>query len=174
MPSSLVSQPLVLPNVIIWDPLQQFPRVFGNQKAMTCLEHNCNHALKALWWQDGSKERYNPGSIHGMKGEVLIIAQILHCSNGHQITTCDARILLSTFSNKLCIPFILLHRCGFTWELSELIFALAMQGLSFSNIEAILSWHANYRTQLIFLSHWSLSEQLVSVPPSFLSAHFVL
>ena len=84
----------VLPDVIIWDPHQQFPKEFG--QALNCFEDDCHQSLKLLRWQDGYKEWHKPRSIHGINGEVLIVAQILYCSNGHQITTCDASILLMT------------------------------------------------------------------------------
>ena len=115
--------------MIIWDPLQQFPKEFGQE--LNCFEDDCYQSLKLLRWQDGYKEWYKPRSIHGIIGEVLIVAQILYCSNGHQITTRDARIL-SVIHNKLCIPFILLHKCWLRRDLSEIIFALATQGLSAS------------------------------------------
>ena len=138
------------------------------QASMNCFEDDCYQYLKLLRWQDGYKEWYKPRFIHGINGEVLIVSQILYYSNGQQITTRDTRIL-SMIHNKLCIPFILLHKCGLTRDLSEMIFALATQGLSFSNIETILSWRAQeryYQTQIIFLSCWFLSEQSAS-PPSF-------
>ena len=66
------------------------------------------------------------------------------------------------FSDKTWIPFILLHRCGWTWDLSELSFTLAAQGLSFSDVEALLYEHIQeryYRTQIVFL--FKLSHKLL-------------
>ena len=88
-----------------------------------------------------------------MNGPVILVALIRHCSQGHQITTCDPRVL-AKIHDRRCIPFILLHRCGMTRDLSEFIFALAVQGLSFSDIETLLWWRIQeryYRSQITFL-----------------------
>ena len=151
-------QDYFLPDVLIWDPVQQFPTVFGTQEKLKCFEPNCELPLQCLRWQDGYRTRYNPRSLYGLNGPVFLIAQILYCSQQHQITTCDARVL-AKFSDKTCIPFILLHRCGWTRDLSEMIFALVAQGSSFSDIEALLYGRIQeryYRAQIVLLCNLSL------------------
>ena len=174
-------QDYLLPDVIIWDPVQQFPAVFGAQEELKCFEPNCGLPLQCLRWQDGYKPRYNPRSVYGLNGPVFLVGQILHCSQHHQITTCDPRVL-AKFSDKTCIPFILLHRCGWTRDLSELIFTLAAQGLSFSDIEALLYGRIQeryYRTQIVFLfnlshkllpQHSSCTPAITSLPPCMLQS----
>jgi len=84
-----------------------------------------------------SLQWYTPRCLYGIGGPVLLLCQIFHCPQHHFITTCDPRVL-AAFRQRVCIPFVLLHRSGVTREVYHLISDLACQGFSFSDIERII------------------------------------
>ena len=127
-----------LPEVIIWDPIRQFPAIFSGGRLL-CEDEQCRLPMKLLTWQDGSKQRYNPRCLYGVRGVVVLVGQIHYCPNGHFLTTCNPRFL-ATFSERNCIPFILLYRSGITRELQDLIFNMASRGKAFTDIETLLLW----------------------------------
>ena len=95
--------------------------------------------------------------MYGLNGIVLIVAQILHCRNGHQVTTCAARIL-NQFSDRAYLPFILFHRSGITRALSQLIFTQASLGTPFEDIEAVIrscNVDRHFRSVLMYYSYIS-------------------
>ena len=78
-----------------------------------------------------------PRKIYGLSSMVLLVGQILHCGNGHQITTYDPRIV-DMFSDRMCVPFVLFHRSGVTRELVQQIFTQASLGTHFKDIEDLV------------------------------------
>lgn len=128
-----------LPEVIIWDPLCQFPALFINKIPPICTERYCRLPMKHVVWQDGSSRRYYPRCIYGTRGCVVLVCQIFRCARGHFMTSCDPRIL-QHFERKQVIPFILLHKSGVTRELQLQIFRLCSQGRSFCDIHKFLLW----------------------------------
>ena len=46
-----------LPEVIVWDPISQFPALFVNSQPFLCIEPKCNQEMKFVAWQDGSSQR---------------------------------------------------------------------------------------------------------------------
>ena len=121
-----------LPEVIIWDPLCQFPALFINKIHPICTERDCRLPMKHVVWQDGSSRRYYLGCIYGTRGCVVLVCQIYRCARGHFMTSCDPHTL-QHFAIKEVIPFILLHKSGVTRELQLQIFRLCSQGISFSD-----------------------------------------
>ena len=141
-----------IPDVIIWDPIHQFPSLF---KDISCLEDGCDRVIKFKAWQDGSSMRYNPRCLYGIHGCVLLVCPIYCCARGHTITACDPR-MLQHFPEREIIPFILLHKCGVTRQLQRLIFQLCSQGKSFSDIETLLLWSVqdqHAQQQLMYTHH---------------------
>ena len=164
-----------LPEIIIWDPLRQFPAVFQCMKNLICPEEQCKQPVTFLTWQNGLKQRYNPRCLYGVRGLVVLVCQIYYFPKGHFLVISDAR-LLANFPEKTCIPFVLFHRSGLTRELMHMIFNLASLGSSFSDIEALLLWtvqqeHAKHGI-LMWSSYYgkTLSSELL-FPPT--SSHFM-
>ena len=98
-----------LPEVIIWDPLRQFPALFSDKIPPICPESNCGLKMNYIVWQDGSSSRYYPRCIYGTNGCVVLVCQIYRCQQGHFMTGCDPRIL-QHFTRKEVIPFIIFHK----------------------------------------------------------------
>ena len=128
-----------LPEIIIWDPLRQFPTIFQCMKNIICPEEQCKQPMTFLTWQHGSKQRYNLKCLYGVRGLVVLVCQIYYCPRGHFMATSDPRFL-ANFPERNCIPFVLLHRSGVTRELMRTIFNMATLGSTFSEIEAFLLW----------------------------------
>lgn len=149
-----------LPEVIIWDPLCQFPALFMNKIPPTCTEKDCRLLMKHVVWQDGSSRRYYPRCIYGSRGCVVLVCQIYRCARGHFMTSCDPRIL-QHFTRKEVIPFILLHKSGVTRELQLQIFRLCSQGRSFSDIRMLLLWSVqdDNAQRMMYEHHTSSSQQ---------------
>ena len=140
-----------LPDVLLWDPFQQYSSLFKN--AFLCPEDGCNTLMHFLTWQDGSKERYRPRTLYGLNGIVLLVGQIFRCSHGHLITNYDPR-LLNIFPDRSCLPFMLLHKCGLTLELVNYIFSLASQGMDFTNICNAIKGNCDARYYRSQLAYW--------------------
>ena len=134
-----ISAACLLPDVLIWDPPIQYSIIFA-EATLPCFEDRCKQSLEPLHWQDGSIQRYLPRTIHGINEPVLLVCQIFRCRAGHFITTCDPRVLKKYFVDRNTIPFVLFHKGGLTRELYNWIFMLASEGVSFLDIELLLSW----------------------------------
>ncbi len=140
-----------LPDVLLWDPFQQYPLLF--KEVFMCPEDGCGLPMKFLTWQDGSKARYNPRTLYGVNGIVLLVGQIFRCSSGHLVTTYDPR-RLSVFPDRSCLPFMLLHKCGLTVELVDFIFVLASQGTSFKDIHQAIKGNCQARYHRSQIAYW--------------------
>ena len=140
-----------LPDVLIWDPLHQYPQLF--RVPLQCPEDGCNLPMQFLTWQDGSKVRYQLRTLYGINGIVLLVGQIFRCSCGHLVTNYDPR-LLSIFPDRSCLPFMLLHKCGLTVELINFIFALASQGTSFKDIHQAIKGSCEARYYQSQIAYW--------------------
>ena len=146
-----------LPEVIMWDPIHQFPILFRDSLPLSCSEESCDCNIKFMQWQDGSTKRYNPRCLYGINGCVVLVCPIYCCSRGHMITACDPRILRH-FPEREVIPFVLLHKCGITRQLQRLVFQLCSQGKSFSDIETLLLWSVqdHYAQQQLVYTHQTI------------------
>lgn len=151
---------LFLPEVIVWDPVLQFPKIFDEhnlQSVMLCNNDKCGKPIKFVTWQDGSTERYYPRCIYGMHGVVLLVCKIYRCPNGHMITSCDPHFL-DYFPERNIIPFFLLHKSGVTRELQSFVFHLSSLGKSFADIQNIILWTIQtYHAQRITICNHKLS-----------------
>lgn len=155
-----------LPDVIVWDPLKQYPAISANNPDVlsVCYEEGCGLPLKLLCWQDGRKPRYNPRCLYGVSGITVLLCQIYTCSQNHFITTCDPRVQ-KTFSNHAIVPFVLLHRTGITQEACHTIFDMASQGTSFADIEAFLLWRCQEKHSITYLHMQELQQRECPIQP---------
>ena len=164
------SQDYLLPD-IIWDPVQQFPAVFETEEKLKCFEPNCGLPLQCLRWQDGYKPRYNPRSIYGLKWSC-----VPRCTDSALFPTTSNYDL---WSMQRCWPnsvtklvfhlYCYIDVVGLE-TFPNWLFTLAVQGLSFSDIEVLLYGHIQeryFRTQIVFLcnlSHKLLPQQSSCTP----------
>lgn len=115
---------LILPHIILWDPLNQLSSYFP--QGMLC--PNCSQPLKKIaHWKSGQ-----PRIIHDTHNTVLIVPAVYTCDYEHTLVATDPRILkIFTFDR---IPFILLHRTGFTKTFINSIIQLLYGGMELSTI----------------------------------------
>ncbi len=82
---------VLLPRVILWDPLTQFPMFFGN--GMPCPTPGCSQNLCLLRWNTGSSAGHCPRFLHEMECISLLVSAVYRCVEGHEIVSTDPRIL---------------------------------------------------------------------------------
>ena len=118
----------LLPRVIIWNPLVQFPSLFG--QGLSCF--TCGRLLVAGRWNTGCRTSTQPRVLHDLESIVMLIANNYRCSNGHNTLSYDPRILSLIPSDT--VPFLLSHKSGYTNQLMKIVLGLTEQGNDFSKI----------------------------------------
>lgn len=113
----------MLPYVLLWDPLRQL-NVFTQRQ--TCLDENCRSILQFHSWRIGTSEGNKPRIIHASENTVLLVSAVYSCENGHIILGSDARIIKIIPSQF--VPFILLHKIGFTKQFMSTVIHLIGEG----------------------------------------------
>ena len=93
--SEIPSDPstLLMPRVIIWNPLLQFPLI--RLSLEKCLKENCNGDLTFYTWANGERKGMQPRLIHDMQSIVILVGAIYRCSSDHVVYSTDANILYS-------------------------------------------------------------------------------
>ena len=118
----------ILPHVILWDPLNQFPSSFPH--GISC--PTCSKLLdKITYWKWGQSTGLQPRVIHGLETTILIVPAI--CGNKHTLVSTDPRILNILKYEQL--PFVLLHRTGFSKQFVLSIIQLLSEGMTISRVE---------------------------------------
>ena len=121
---------IVLPYLLIWDPLHQFPLHFRN--SIPCIQ--CGSALVVDSWKYGQTNALQPRVIHCLYHTVLLVSVVYMCENGHEVPSTDPRIL-QMLKVEEHVPFILLHKSGFTRDFVHTILLLYIQGMPLKSIE---------------------------------------
>ena len=116
---------LLLPRVMLWHPLVQFPLLF--QTLAVCPNEHCTGLLQFHEWVIGQSKGKQPRSIHDTKSIVLLIGAIYKCSENHVVYSTDPRYLKRI--DRVHLPFVLLHRTGFTRTFIHCVISLAQEGL---------------------------------------------
>lgn len=120
----------IMPQVIVWNPLIQFPLLQDSMKK--CPRENCDGTLVLHMWSDGQIKGMQPRLLHDIRYMILLVSAIYKCSHEHIIYATDASLLKVIPS--IHIPFILLHRSGFTRGFVQHVVSLAQEGLSMEAI----------------------------------------
>ena len=121
---------IILPRVILWNPLVQIPLL--SSILVQCPFEHCESSLVLHSWTMGQNNGRLPRLIHDTEGVALLVSALYKCSNGHLIYSTDPRLM-----KKISIPylpFILLHRTGFTRSFITNVGSLVQQGLSMNCI----------------------------------------
>ena len=131
--SEIPSDPstLLMPRVIIWNPLVQFP--LNRRSLEKCPKENCNGDLTFYTWANGERKGMQPRLIHDIRSNVILVGAIYRCSSDHVVYSTDANILQKL--DRAHTPFILLHRTGFTRAFVQTVVNLAQEGLSMQSIK---------------------------------------
>lgn len=142
----------LMPPVILWSPLEQFPVFKGKLNCPKCPSSG-GTLLHASGWRDGSKgRRSEPRKIYGEDGIVLLVGRVYTCTKGHEVVGYHPSILRNI---PTCfIPFNLWHITGFTKQVTQLIASLITSGLSIHGISKIIFqkqafWYCNQRSKFV-------------------------
>lgn len=154
------SEDFFLPSVIIWNPYIIYPHIFP-PGSIKCF--HCGMSMHEGYWNDGSSTDKQPRILHGIENTVILVSAVYVCDNRHKLLAHD-EIVLDKFPSKNMIPFLLLHRTGFTRELTDLCTALCRRGINFYNLESIIierRWESFARQQELLQIHGRVSLQPV-------------
>ena len=75
--------------------------------------------------------------LHALDNIVLLISSMYICHRDHEFMSHVARVL-ALFPPKIDIPFVLVHRTGFTAEYIEMSNSLVRSGMNFYNMESMI------------------------------------
>ena len=132
VPLSVVTDDFCLPLVLLWNPLLSYEK----HVKITCPE--CGSLrVQVKYWNDGSCPSRQPRMLHTLDNIVLLISSVYKCDKGHECLSHDARIL-ALFPPEIEIPFVLLHRTGFTTEFVEMCSSFVRYGMNFYNMESVI------------------------------------
>ncbi|EDO39691.1 predicted protein [Nematostella vectensis] len=148
LPNPPSPQEYLLPSVILWDPLQQLDCF----KEGICCPFDCHNGeddtpllkpkknKKGFYcWQAGQRLAVAPRQLCSSSWPVILLSRIYFCTGRikHRSYIAHDPEILSMIppSEATGIPFVLLHRTGFTKELSDTVLSLLASGGSLENIE---------------------------------------
>ena len=120
---------LDIPDIIIWDPL--------TTTTLALLCPNCNLALRPTRWKDGKSAHDQPRKLFCIQRSGILASRVYRCPNNHQTLAHDSEIL-HLFSGKIHTPFVLFHKYGVTYDLSQCILSHIYAGLKIADIERLL------------------------------------
>ena len=122
---------LVLPFILFWNPLAQFPLL--SQEIKMCPNDMCGGELEFCEWSNGRRKGIEPRLLHGTHHTILLVGAIYKCrENNHRVHATDPRLLKTL--DLFDLPFSLLHRSGLTHEFVNSVISLAREGLSIAAI----------------------------------------
>lgn len=119
------------PAVILWNPL------LSHHFTVEINCPDCGSSCGMKHWNDGSCESQQPRLLHAFDNIVVLVSAVYECMHGHLIFAHDARIL-DSLPSEVEIPFVLLHRTGFTTQFIEMCNSLVRSGMNFYNIESLI------------------------------------
>ena len=131
--ANIEEESFFLPPVILWNPLLTHPLMVKPQLSF-CL--TCKEKFTSTTWNDGSSPTKEPRKLHSMTNQVLLVSAVYTCKRGHKLLAHDAFIL--KLFPPVMIPFVLLHKTGFTRDLVEDIMAFCQRGVNFCEMESIV------------------------------------
>lgn len=122
-----------VPDVILWDPMVQFPQ----SPALQICPSDCGRPLERKEWQNRQQSGSRPRIIHDIDGIVLLVSRTYMCASGHRFLSHDPQIL-EQFPCASQIPFVLSHKSGLTMRCVSMVLSLIAKGKKISTIESVL------------------------------------
>lgn len=129
-----------LPPVLLWSPLVTYADFFENNPIICT---TCSTPLYHLYWNDGSCAYKNPRVIHDVENIVLLVSAVYVCGSGHKLVA-HHNWILDMLPSKTGVPFLLLHRTGFTRRFVNIVDSFCQTGMNFYSLEAAIS-HARWQ-----------------------------
>ncbi len=120
-----------MPSILLWNPLLSYVKYVQ----VTCPE--CDSAIQVKFWNDGAAPSRQPRMLHTFDNIVLLVSCVYKCNQGHECFSSDARIL-ALIPCQVELPFLLLHRTGFTTEFLEMCNSFIGTGMNFYNMESLI------------------------------------
>ena len=122
---------VILPHVMFWDPIVQFP--FLKNLLEACPIDECEGILQFHAWANGVNKGMQPRLLHDIHYVVLLVEAVYKCHQcNHHVYSTDPRVLQKIEMPRM--PFFLLHRRGFTRTFVDYIINLAHEGLAIQSI----------------------------------------
>ena len=136
METCVVPEMYLMPPIILWSPLEQFPKIKVVCPKCTMLNVP-NIPLHARGWRNGMGGlRSDPRKIYGVYGITLLVCRVYACSKNHEVVGYHPGILKEI---PTCfVPFKLWHITGFTLEHIQLICSLISFGMSIHKVHEVL------------------------------------
>lgn len=162
----LQGEDFLFPSVLLWNPWITHPMLV-NAKMLYC--PNCGGELKEGNWNDGSSQSNQPRAIHGLSNIVLLVSASYTCTNGHKLLAHDEKVL-QCFPVRSVVPFILLHKTGFTRDFVDTCITMCQRGMNFYTIESLVierRWESFARKQQMFEYYQTLTQLVVNSFPNF-------
>ena len=113
---------------MLWDPYVTM------SLPLQCVE--CTQPITRNAWKVGQSGGLLPRVIHDIHSVVILVSCQYKCSKSHSILTTDPRVLALISDEH--IPFILLHKVGFTKIFARQVIGLLEEGMSISSIERFI------------------------------------
>ncbi len=104
----------------------------------TCYTQVCHS-----YWNDGTCQYKQPRVIHDVDTIVFLVSAVYTCAGGHKLVASDSRIV-DKLPAKTSVPYLLLHKTGFTRRFVNLVDSLCRTGMNFYSLEAAIS-HARWQ-----------------------------
>lgn len=139
----------LLPSVILWDPLQQLDCFKDGIKCPFEVHGDEEYLLEPrksrkgeFWWHAGLRSSLTPRQLCSSSWPAVLLSRIYFCTgkiNHRNYIAHDPEILSKIPASEAHnIPFVLLHKTGFTKELSETVLSLVTSGMGLEDVEQVI------------------------------------
>jgi hypothetical protein len=115
--------------LLLWDPITQL------DKALVCPLHNLALDVTDHWTQ-GENERHKPRILYNLGRNVLLVSRLYKCGLCKENYRSHNEGLSAQLGHTL-IPYILLHRSGFTMKTFDLTISMIETGKSIIDIISV-------------------------------------
>ena len=139
----------LLPSIILWDPLQQLECFKDGIKCPFEAHGEEEYLLEPrksrkgeFWWHNGLRSSLTPRQLCSSSWPTVLLSRIYFCTgkmNHRNYIAHDPEILSKIPASYSHInPFVLLHKTGFTKELSETVLSLVASGMNLEVVEQVI------------------------------------
>ena len=130
---TVVEHSHILPYVMLWEPIPKFIGRLSNK----CMIESCSGTLKVKCWRTSQSPSLQPRLLHCIDYKVLLVSPIYICECSHTVSATDPQLTENILQEQ--IPFVLLHRTGFTQHFIYTTVHLFRQGMLLYNIEKFVN-----------------------------------
>ena len=107
--------------------------IFKGQVPNMCIFETCSGTLSIKSWRTGQSQSLQPRRLHCVERTVVLVPPLFQCEFGHSVASTDPHFTESVLQDQ--VPFVLLHRNGFTKTLINTVTHLFHQGMNIHSIE---------------------------------------